>query len=132
VTTVERVASDRFVGGSGRGGELLAALPFGAGWSVRVDDAALPMLSDAGLVRVLDVRSDARIEVVAAASPTRTALLRGQALWALLVVSFAARPPAFARRNARRRAEASSGSGTDDDGGTDDDDGPGAQPEVAS
>ena len=105
VTTVERIGSDRFAGRSGAGGELLATLPFGSGWSVIVDGAALPMLSDAGLVRVLDVPADVEVEVVASVSPTRTTLLQAQALWALLVVSLAARPPAFALRNARRRAE---------------------------
>jgi GT2 family glycosyltransferase len=108
VTTIGRVASDRFVGRSGAGGELLATLPFGSGWSVLVDGAALPMLSDAGLVRVLDVPADAEVEVVASVPPTRTTLLQVQALWALLVVSLAARPPGFALRNARRRAEGTS------------------------
>jgi len=119
VTTVGRVASDRFVGRSGAGGELLAALPFGSGWSVVSDGAALPMLSDAGLVRVLGVSADAGIEVVAATSPVRTTLLQGQALWALLVVSLAARPPAFALRNARRRAEGPTDADEDVDAGAD-------------
>jgi GT2 family glycosyltransferase len=119
VTTVERVASDRFAGPSGAGGELLAALPFGSGWSVLVDGAAIPMLSDAGLVRVLDVPADAEVEVVAAVSPTRTTLLQVQALWALLVISLAARPPAFALRNARRRAEGPSDADAGADGGDD-------------
>lgn len=105
VTTIERIGSDRFVGRSGAGGELVATLPFGSGWSVLVDGAALPMLSDAGLVRVLDVPADVEVEVVASVSPIRTTLLQAQALWALLVLSLAARPPALALRNARRRAE---------------------------
>jgi GT2 family glycosyltransferase len=121
VANIERVTADRFAGGSGAGGELVAALPFGMGWSVIVDGAPLPMLSDDGLVRVLNVPGDAEVAVVAAASPTRATLLQVQALWALLVVSLAARPPAFALRNARRRAEGASddGSGADADVGPD-------------
>ena len=110
VATLDRIAADRFVGTAGQGGDLVAAVPFGAGWRVMSDGTSLPMLSDDGLVRVLNLSADARIEVVAAVDPGRTALLRGQALWALLVVSLGARPPAYARRNARRRAEGASAS----------------------
>lgn len=106
VTTIERIGADRFVGDAGPGGELLAAVPFGAGWRVLADGAALPMQSDDGLIRVLGVPAGAEVALVATVAPERGLLLRGQALWALLVVSLGARPPAFARRNARRRAEA--------------------------
>ena len=105
VTTLERIGADRFVGDAGPGGELLAALPFGAGWRVLADGVALPMQSDDGLIRVLGVPAGAEVALVATVAPERGLLLRGQALWALLVVSLGARPPAFARRNARRRAE---------------------------
>ena len=105
VTAFERIGADRFVGDAGPGGELLAALPFGAGWRVLADGVALPMQSDDGLVRVLGVPAGAEVALVATVAPERGLLLRGQALWALLVVSLGARPPAFARRNARRRAE---------------------------
>jgi GT2 family glycosyltransferase len=104
LATIDRVGSDRFAGTSGAGGELVAAVPFGAGWRVFVDGSAFPMLSDDGLLRVLGVPADADIEVVAQPSPRRTQLLRFQALWALLVISLGARPPALALRNARRRA----------------------------
>jgi GT2 family glycosyltransferase len=104
VAVIDRVAADRFVGLSGPGGDLLVAVPFGAGWRVLVDGSAFPLLSDDGLLRVLGVPADAEVEVVASASTRRSVLLRGQALWALLVVSLGARPPAFALRNARRSA----------------------------
>jgi len=101
VAGIPRVGPDRFVGTSGAGGELVAAVPFGAGWRVLVDGAPVPLLSDGGLVRVLNVPPGADVEVVAGRSPTRTGLLQAQALWALLVISFGARPPAFALRGAR-------------------------------
>lgn len=104
VAALAQVAPDGFVGSSGPGGELLAALPFGRDWRVLVDGAARPMLNDGGLIQVAGVPADADVEVVATPSVTRTTLLRGQALWALLVLSLGARPPAFARDNARRRA----------------------------
>ena len=106
VTVLERVGADRFAGTSGTGGDLLAAVPFGAGWRVLVDGVASPMQSDDGLVRVRDVPPDAEVVLMGMTRPDRDLLLRGQAVWALLVVSLGARPPAFARRNARRRAEA--------------------------
>ena len=105
VTTLERTGADRFTGDAGPGGELLAAVPFGSGWRVLADGVAMPMQSDDGLVRVLGVPAGAEVTLVATTAPERGLLLRGQALWALLVVSLGARPPAFARRNARRRAD---------------------------
>ncbi len=103
---LERVSTERFSGSSTADGELVVAVPFGAGWVVRVDGAARPVLSDEGLVRVLDIRDGDRVEVEAGRSPVRRTALRLQALGALLVISLGARPPAFAIRNARRRAEA--------------------------
>ena len=105
VTTIERIAGDRFAGGSGDGGALLAPLQFGAGWQVRVDGAPLPILSDDGLVRVRSIPEGAEVEVLAAPSARRSALLQAQGLWALLIVSLGARPPRFALRNARERSE---------------------------
>jgi GT2 family glycosyltransferase len=105
VAAVRPDGPDRLQGDAGPGGELLAALPFGAGWRVLVDGAALPMLSDDGLIRVRDVPAGADVEVVATASARRGLLLRGQALWAVLVLSFGARPPTAAVRNAREREE---------------------------
>jgi hypothetical protein len=61
------------------------------------------MLTDDGLLRVRDVPPRTEVEIVASPSTTRRGLLQGQALWAMLVVSLGARPPAFALRNARRR-----------------------------
>ena len=104
LASIDRVGADRFVGTSGVGGELVAAVPFGAGWRVLVDGSPFPMLSDDGLVRVLGVPADADVELLAGSSTRRTLLLRGQGLWALLVISLGARPPALALRNARRRA----------------------------
>jgi hypothetical protein len=63
------------------------------------------MLVDDGMVRVLDVRSGAQVEVVAGEDPVRRLALRAQALVALLVLSLGARPPQAAVRNARRRTE---------------------------
>jgi GT2 family glycosyltransferase len=108
LATIERVASDRFRGTAGAGGDLIAAVPFGAGWRVLIDGAPVPMLNDDGLLRVLDVAPGSAVEIVATTSTTRSGLLRAQAFWALLVISLGARPPAFALRNARhRRAEGS-------------------------
>jgi hypothetical protein len=104
VTVIERIGADRFIGPSAGGGDLLVAVPFGSGWRVLVDGAAFPILSDGGLVRVFGVPEAADIEIVAAPSTRRAALLRAQALWAVLVISLGARPPALALRNARRRA----------------------------
>ncbi len=98
-----RTSAERFTGDSGPGGDLVATVPFGAGWQVRVDGAAVPVLSDDGLVRALDVPASARVDVVATAAPGRRTGLRLQALWAVLVLSLAARPPALARRDAARR-----------------------------
>lgn len=103
VATIERISPELFRGSAGPGGELVAVAPFGAGWRVLIDGASRPMLSDDGLLRVLDVPAGSTVEVVAGQSTTRRGLLRAQALWALLVVSLGARPPAFALRNARRR-----------------------------
>jgi GT2 family glycosyltransferase len=105
LTGIDRVSSDRFIGSSGAGGELLVAVPFGSGWRVLVDGVARPMLSDDGLLRVIDVAPDATVEVVAPTSTSRRTGLRLQLLGALLVISLGARPPAFALRNARRGAE---------------------------
>ena len=102
-TALARTRADRYAGDSGPGGDLVATVPFGAGWQVRVDGTPVPVLSDDGLVRALDVPADARVEVVASPSPGRRTGLRLQALWAVLVVSLAARPPALARRDAARR-----------------------------
>jgi len=104
VAVLERPAPDRAVGMSGAGGELLATVPFGVGWQVRVDGALVPMLSDDGLVRVLDVPAEVPVELVAGEDPFRPTLLRLQALWALVVLSLGARPPALARRTAGRAA----------------------------
>lgn len=99
VTAVlERQGPDRFAGDSGDGGDLLAVTPFGSGWRVIVDGDAVPMLSDDGLVRVLDVPAGARVELDGAPSTARRTGLQLQALWALLVISLGARPPAVARR----------------------------------
>lgn len=108
VATIKRISSERFRGTTGPGGDLVAVVPFGAGWRVLVDGASVPLLSDGGLVRVVGVTAGAAVEIVADPSLTRRGLLRAQAVWALLVVSLGARPPAFALRNARRlRLEAS-------------------------
>jgi len=103
---LERVSAVRFVGVSGSDGDLVVAVPFGAGWEVRVDGATRPLLSDDGLLRVLDVDAGSDIEVAATPSVGRRTALQIQALGAFLVLSLGARPPAFALRNARRRAEA--------------------------
>jgi hypothetical protein len=87
---------------SGTGGELLATVPFGMGWQVRVDGELVPMLSEDGLVRVRDVPADVTVELVAGEDPLRPALLQLQALWALVVLSLGARPPALARRAGAR------------------------------
>jgi hypothetical protein len=100
-----RTAADRFEGVSDTSGDLLAALPFGAGWQVIVDGSPRPMLNDAGLLRARDVAAGSTVEVLASPSPTRRTGLRLQALGLLLVLSLGARPPAFALRNARRRGE---------------------------
>lgn len=98
IAALDRVAPDRAVGMSGTGGELLATVPFGMGWQVRVDGELVPMLSEDGLVRVRDVPADVTVELVAGEDPLRPALLQLQALWALVVLSLGARPPALARR----------------------------------
>jgi GT2 family glycosyltransferase len=110
VTGLARVAPDRFAGTSGAGGELVAAVPFGVGWRVLVNGAPVPLLSDEGLLRVLDVPTGVDVEVVAGANATRTGLLRMQALWALLLASLGLRPPGFAVRGARSEQTAGSGS----------------------
>jgi len=102
----DRTSSVRFVGTSETSGDLVVAVPFGAGWRVLVDGAPRPMLSDDGLLRVLTVEAGAEVEIVAEPTGIRTGGLRLQAVSALLVASLGARPPAFALRNARRRAEA--------------------------
>jgi GT2 family glycosyltransferase len=102
---LDRTAPWRFAGSSGPGGEVVAAVPFGAGWRVLVDGASVPLLSDEGLVRVLDVPADADVEIVAGAATRRAALLQVQAFWALLVLSFAARPPAYALRAPRSTSD---------------------------
>jgi len=104
VAALERRSADRFDGDAGPGGALLTTVPFGEGWRVLVDGVAAPMRSDEGLVTVLDIPAAATLEVVASPSTTRTGLLRGQALWAVLIVSLGARPPAFALRSAQRRS----------------------------
>jgi len=103
---LERVSTERFAGVSSATGDLVAAVPFGAGWQVRVEGALRPLLNDDGLVRVIDVAAGTTVEVVAAPVLPRRTALQIQALGALLVLSLGARPPAFALRNARRRAEA--------------------------
>jgi len=103
---LERASSERFSGVSEASGDLIVAVPFGAGWQVRVDGATRPMLSDDGLLRVLDIGVGSRLEIVAAPSVARRTALQFQAVGALMVISLGARPPAFALRNARRRAEA--------------------------
>ena len=106
VAAIERLTSDRFLGSAGAGGDLVVAVPFGAGWRVLVDGAMTPTLTDDGLLRVLDVPPRSEVEVVASPSVARPGLLQAQAFWALIVISLGARPPAFARRNSgRRRAE---------------------------
>jgi GT2 family glycosyltransferase len=103
---LRRTSSERFVGDSEVSGDLVVAVPFGVGWQVRVDGANRPMLSDDGLLRVLDVSAGSTVEVSATPSTARRTALRLQAVGALMIVSLGARPPAFAIRNARRRAEA--------------------------
>ena len=103
VAAIERLTSDRFLGTAGPGGDLVVAVPFGVGWRVLVDGAAVPILTDDGLLRVFDVPPGSEVEIVASPSATRPGLLQAQALWALIVISLGARPPAFARRNAGRR-----------------------------
>jgi hypothetical protein len=102
---LERIASERYEGVTTAGGDLVVVAPFGVGWQVRVDGSSAPMLSDDGLVRVLDVAEGRTVEVVATPSLARRTALQLQAFGALLVLSLGARPPAFAIRNARRRAE---------------------------
>jgi hypothetical protein len=101
-----RTSPERFDGVSAASGDLIVAVPFGEGWQVRVAGSARPMLSDDGLVRVRDVGAGSTVEVFATHSAARRTGLRIQALGLLVVLSFGARPPAFAIRNARRRAEA--------------------------
>ena len=103
---LERTSSERFGGISDVSGEVIVAVPFGAGWQVRVDGSVRPTLSDDGLLRARDVAAGSTVEVVATPSAPRRAALQFQAFGALLVLSLGARPPAFAIRNARRRAEA--------------------------
>jgi len=106
VSRIERVSADRYAGDSGAGGDLLVAVPFGAGWRVLVDGTVRPTVDDGGLLRVIGVAAEAIVEVFAPPGVSRRAGLRVQFFGALLVLSLAARPPAFALRNARRRAEA--------------------------
>jgi len=103
---LERANSEQFVGVSEVSGDLLVAVPFGAGWQAVVDGATRPMLSDDGLLRVHAIAPGSSVEVVASPSVARRSALQVQALGALMVISLGARPPAFAFRNARRRAEA--------------------------
>ncbi len=101
-----RTSPERFEGVSTASGDLIVAVPFGAGWQVRVAGTLRPTRSDDGLLRVRQVAAGNSVEVTAMPSATRRAALQVQALGALLVVSLGARPPKFAIRNARRRAEA--------------------------
>lgn len=112
VTAVlERVGPERAVGTSGPGGDLLAAVTFGVGWQVTIDGSPVPMRSDDGLVAVRDVPAGVAVELVAGEDPVRPALLRLQGVWALVVLSLGARPPALARRQGERRAAPSGAPG---------------------
>ena len=103
---IDRTSSERFLDVTAASGDLVVAVPSGAGWQVRVDGAVRPTLSDDGLLRVLDVGAGRTVEVVATSSSARRSALQFQAVGALMVISLGARPPAFAIRSARRRAEA--------------------------
>jgi hypothetical protein len=105
LTSLERVGPMRYEGIATADGELVATVPFGAGWRVLVDGSSRPMLVDDGMIRVLDVRAGAEVELVAGDDRVRRLALRAQALVALLIVSLGARPPQAAVRNARRRTE---------------------------
>jgi len=107
LTSLERVGPMRYEGIATADGELVATVPFGAGWRVLVDGSSRPMLVDDGMIRVLDVRAGAEVELVAGDDRVRRLALRAQALVALLIVSLGARPPQAAVRNARRRTEVS-------------------------
>jgi GT2 family glycosyltransferase len=109
VTSLERTGATRYRGVAEGDGELVATVPFGAGWRVLIDGSPRPMLVDDGMVRVLDVVAGTDVELIAGTDPFRQQALRVQLLIALLVVSLGARPPRFAVRNARRRAEVGSG-----------------------
>lgn len=103
-----------FVGTTGSGGDLVAAVPFGDDWTVLVDGRPQPQLTDDGLVRVRDVPADATIEVVGSVRPARRVGLWAQAGLLLLLISLGARPPRLAVRGARARAAA--GASSRDDG----------------
>lgn len=103
---IDRTSSTRFTGISEAEGDLVVAVPFGAGWQARVAGASRSTSNDDGLLRVRDVGSGRSVEVSASLPDSRRTGLQLQALGALLVISLGARPPAFAIRNARRRAEA--------------------------
>lgn len=105
VTSLERTGATRYEGVADGDGELVATVPFGAGWRVLVDGSPRPMLVDDGLVRVLDVPAGANVALIAGSDTIRQVVLRVQLMVALLVVSLGARPPQAAVRNARRRAE---------------------------
>jgi GT2 family glycosyltransferase len=107
VSSFERTGATRYAGVAGAAGELVATVPFGAGWRVLVDGSPRPMLVDDGMVRVLDVPAGADVELVAGVDTFRQVALRAQLLVFLLVVSLGARPPQLALRNARRRSEVS-------------------------
>jgi len=106
VSPLVLVQPGRFVGDSGAGGDLIAAVPFGDTWTVLVDGRRFPQLTDDGLVRAREVPADATVVLVGRERPTRLIGLWGQALLLALLVSLGARPPRLAVRNARARAAA--------------------------
>jgi GT2 family glycosyltransferase len=111
VLTLERPG--RFVGTTGPGGDLIAAVPFGDSWTVLVDGRRHPQLTDDGLVRARDLPADATIVLVGSERPARLLGLWAQLLLLALLVSLGARPPRLAVRNARARAAAASAARTD-------------------
>jgi len=108
VSPLTLVQPGRFVGGSGAGGDLIAAVPFGDTWTVLVDGRRFPQLTDDGLVRAREVPADALVDLVGRERPTRLIGLWSQALLMVLLVSLGARPPRLAVRNARARSAAAS------------------------
>jgi hypothetical protein len=101
------VQPGRFEGTSGAGGDLVAAVPFRASWTVLVDGRRVPQLTDDGLVRARDLPADAAVVLIGRERPTRLVGLWAQAILLALLVSLGTRPPRLAVRNARARAAAS-------------------------
>jgi GT2 family glycosyltransferase len=95
-------------GTTGPGGDLLVAVPSGAGAEVVVAGTTRPVLNDDGLVRVAAVPPGAEVEVRLPARPDRGTWLLLQGFALLAVLSVGIRPPHIAVRatERRRRAEA--------------------------